>query len=119
MTNLRRSLAAVLVWGCLGSATPAYADAVTFWNNITLREVTIGRPGPHGFFDIAIVQAAVHDAVQAFEHRFEPYHVNIPNAAGSPAAAVAAASRDLLVALYPARQGVIDADYTSFLQTNT
>jgi hypothetical protein len=91
---------------------------VTFWNNITLREVTLGRPGPHGFFDIAIVQAAVHDAVQAFEHRFEPYHVNVPNAAGAPAAAVAAASRDLLVALYPARQAAIDSDYTSFLQTN-
>ena len=118
MTRVRRSLSALLVLGAVGWAVPAYADAVTFWNNVTLREVTIGRAGPHGLFDIAIVQAAVHDAVQAFEHRFEPYHVNIPNAAGSPAAAVAAASRDLLVALYPARQAMIDADYTSFLQTN-
>jgi hypothetical protein len=116
--RLRRRLAALLVCFTVGSAAPAYADAVTFWNNVTLREVVIGRAGPHGLFDIAIVQAAVHDAVQAFEHRFEPYKVNIPNAAGSPAAAVAAASRDLLVALYPARQAMIDADYTSFLQTN-
>lgn len=121
MTRLRRSLSALLVLGAVAWAAPAYADAVTFWNNVTLTAVsntTAGRPGPPGLLDIAIVQAAVHDAVQAFEHRFEPYHVNIPNAAGSPAAAVAAAAHDLLVLLYPAQQGGLDTQYIKFLQDN-
>jgi hypothetical protein len=115
VNTLQRTLTALVVWGCLGLAAPAYADAVTHWNDITLRAVTAGRPGPAGFLDVALVQAAVHDAVQAFEGRFEPYHVSIADAAGSPAAAVAAAAHGVLVGLYPAQQAALDADYLAFL----
>jgi hypothetical protein len=54
--------------------------------------------------DIALVQAAVHDAVQAIEGRFQAYHYS--NAAmlgsGSPEAAVAAATFGVLAGRYGA-----------------
>ena len=72
--------------------SPALADVVTDWNAIALQTVFSAvppRPGPSGILDLAMVQAAVHDAIQAFQKRFEPYAVAIPDAAGSPVAAAA------------------------------
>lgn len=114
----RRGLAGLVAGVCLLWSAPAFADAVTTWNEITLRAVTAGRPGPGGLLDIAVVQAAVHDAVQAYEGRFRPYRVRITHVAGSPAAAVAAAARGVLVGLYPAQQAALDADYQAFLVAN-
>lgn len=98
----------------------ANADAVTDWNEITLTAVTAGRPGTIGVVDVALVQVAVHDAVQALEHRYEPYHAEIDvsradRANGSRSAAVAAAAHDMLVALYPAQAPSLDATYYSYL----
>jgi hypothetical protein len=44
-----------------------------------------------------LVHIAVHDAVQAIEKRFEPYHFETGPAYGSRSAAVAAAAHDVLV----------------------
>ena len=78
-----------------------------------------GKPGTSAaglpFVDMAIVQAAVYDAVQAIEQQYEPYHVQIPGASGSPAAATAKAAHDVLVNLFPAQSGVIDGIYTQYL----
>lgn len=115
MKRLRRHVAAIIACALLSPAVPASADAVTFWNVVTIRAVTIGRPGPVGFLDVALVHAALHDATQAFERRFEPYHVAIRDAHGSPDAAIAAAAHDLLVGLYPDQQNALDADYTAYL----
>ena len=83
------------------SSTPAAADAVTDWNLIATQAVaqaaTTTRPGPSGLIDIAIVQIAVHDAMQAYEGRWESYAGPIPTASGSPVAAVAAAAHDVLI----------------------
>ena len=119
MTKLR-GLAGLVVCACLTGAAPVYADAVTFWNEITMREVTLKRPGPHGLLDAALVHAAVHDAVQAIEGRFEPYAYSDPTrlGIGSPAAAAAAAAHGTLVRLYPDRQGILDADYGAYLAAN-
>jgi hypothetical protein len=103
---------------CLSWAAPAVADAVTHWNAIALTAVTAGRAGPIGNLDLALVQAAVHDAVQAFEGRYEPYHAVIENASGSPNAAVAAAAHGVLVGLYPAQQATLDKEYMSYLMAN-
>ncbi len=51
--------------------------------------------------DVALVQTAVHDAVQAIEGRYEAYRYTTPGA-GSKSAAVAAASYAVLVGLYGA-----------------
>ena len=68
------------------------------------------RPGPVVFLDLAIVQAAVHDAVQAIDRRFEPYHVEIPGASGSPEAAAAKAAHDVLVNILPGQAAVARHD---------
>ena len=82
----------LVVFSSLGSAGPALADAVTYWNNVTLVAVTAGRPGPPGILDVALVQAAVHDAVQSIEAKYQPYKIAIQGASGSPNAAAAAAA---------------------------
>lgn len=105
----------------LGICTqPVRADAVTDWNEITVAAVTAGRPGPIGMVDVALVQVAVHDAVQAIERRFEPYHAEIEASKGERtqsrrSAAVAAAAHDVLLALYPAQAATLDATYFSYL----
>ena len=77
--------------------------------------VTVGRPGPIGIVDIALVQVAVHDAVQAIEKRFEPYHFELERASGRRSAAVAAAAHDVLVGMYPAQAATLDPIYFSYL----
>ncbi len=92
---------------------PAHAGVVTDWNAITLVCVQgpvppgaflPGRGGPPGLLDIALVHAAVHDAVQANQGRFEAYEYENPalRGVGSPEAAAAAAAYGVLVGLYGA-----------------
>jgi hypothetical protein len=90
-------------------AAPVYADAVTEWNAITLSCVQgppapSNRSGPAGLLDIALVQAAVHDAVQAIEGRYESYEYENASlrGAGSSAAAASAAAYGVLKGLYGA-----------------
>ena len=110
-------LIGLVVCVCLASATSARADAVTYWNDVTTEAVAIGRPGGPGFLDMALVHAAVHDAVQAIQRRFEPYAADLKRS-GSPAAAAAAAAYGVLVGIYPKQQNVFDAKYKEFLASN-
>ena len=96
-----KAIIGLIASGLLGATASAQPDAVVDWNAITLDAVTIGRPGPIGMVDVALVQVAVHDAVQAIDRRFEPYLVEIPGARGRRSAAVAAAAHDVLVGMYP------------------
>jgi hypothetical protein len=105
----------VIACGILAWAGPVSADAVTDWNEIAQGAIATGRPGPVGTLDSALVQIAVHDAVQAIERRFEPYHVEIKGAKGKKSAAVAAAAHDVLVALYPAQATSLDMAYYNYL----
>ena len=114
MTRLQR-LASLIAFGFLSSAGPIFADAVTDWNEIAQPAIATGRPGPVGSLDSALVQIAVHNAVQALDKRFEPYHVEIKGAKGKRSAAVAAAAHDVLVGLYPAQAAALDATYFNYL----
>ena len=96
----------------------AQADAVTDWNAITMDAVTAARPGPQGMLDVALVHVAVHDAVQAIEKRYEPYHFEMTGAKGSRSAAAAAAAHGVLVAIYPAQASTLDAAYFNYLAQN-
>src|SRR5215510_10270495 len=93
----------------------ADTDAVVDWNQITVDAVTVGRPGPIGLVDIALVHVAVHDAVQAIEKRFEPYHFEMERAYGRRSAAGAAAAHDVLVGMYPAQAATLDPIYYNYL----
>jgi hypothetical protein len=68
-----------------------------------------------GFLDMAVVQAAVYDAVQAIDGKFKPYNVQIPGASGSPEAAAAKAAHDVLVNIFPAQGASLDTAYRDHL----
>lgn len=92
------------------------ADAVSDWNAITL-SISSGRPSPTNVLDIATVHAAIYDAVQAIERKYEPYYVEIRGATGSPIAAAAKAARDVLVNRFtaPAQVEQIHGLYLQYL----
>ena len=100
-----------------GAADHITSDAVVCWNEIAV-EILLAPQGVPSLLSMAKVHGAIHDAVQAYEHRYEPYAVDIADGAGSPSAAVAQAARDVLVAVIPAQQAAIDTRYTNFLNLN-
>jgi hypothetical protein len=115
-------LAAVLLSEVL-LPSPVSADAVTDWNAIAAQAALTAavppRPGPSAILDLATVHAAVYDAVEAIDKRFQPYHVTIPGASGSPAAAAATAAHDVLVNRFPAQAPSLDLAYTDYLSNNS
>jgi hypothetical protein len=112
-----RSIAALSL--LLAAPAAARADVVADWNRIAVQAtLTAGRPGPSGVIDIAMVHAAVYDAVQAVEGRYEPYYVEIKGASGSPVAAAARAARDVLASRFPAQAGTFDSAYQQTLSAH-
>jgi len=121
MRRLTASLG-MLVCACLYAAPSSSADVVTDWNATTGQYAYPAPPAParpagSGLFDFAMVHAAMHDAIQAFEHRFETYGPPIEGANGSPVAAAATAAHDVLVALFPVQAAAIDITYTLYLSS--
>lgn len=114
-------LASLMTVSLLGAsvANATNTNAVVDWNEIAMTAVTAQRPGPQSMLDIALVQVAVHDAVQSLENRFEPYNVEIKGAKGSRSAAVAAAAHGVLVGMYkdkdPAQKASLDAAYYEYI----
>lgn len=94
-------------------------DAVVFWNAIADNSIAVvgGKSPQQGSVEAAIVQVAVYDAVNAIcgspfhSYAVEPA-VQVPSL---PAAAVAAAAHDVLVALYPAQATALDQQYEVYL----
>lgn len=74
-------------------ASSASANVVTEFNAIGA--TCLSRPGPGAVMDLALVQVAVHDAVQAIERRYETYRPAPPGTGSKAAAAAAAAYRML------------------------
>ena len=76
--NSRRSCSMCLV---LYGAAPGQADVVAEFNALAERTATAmppARGGPPGLFDLALVHVAMHHAVQAIQHDFEPYLAAAP-----------------------------------------
>ena len=117
LKNFASTVISILAFTLLICAV-ARADTVTDWNRIAAQEVvTAGaaRPGPTGALDMATVQLAVYDAVQAIVGQYQPYHCVIAGATGSTSSAAAKAARDVLVNRFPSRAGAIDAIYQQYL----
>jgi hypothetical protein len=113
----RRWLVSAIVCMSVSWAASAQADAVTYWNAVTAEAVAAGRPGGAGFLDMALVHAAMHDAVQAIEQRYEPYAAKLKGS-GSLEAAAGAAAYGVLVGIFPKQQVVLDAKYKEFLASS-
>jgi VCPO second helical-bundle domain len=110
---------ASLVLASFTTVNPARADAAVDWNIIASQAVGAGaRAGGAAGLDFAMVHAAIHDAVQAYDGRFEPYAIAIQGAAGSPVAATAKAAHDVLVNRFPAQAASLDTAYQSYLANN-
>ena len=117
------TLSVYLSSGALANADPPYTDAVIDWNAIAVGALlTASSPPPVGtgrlpqgtILDLAQIHAAMYDAVQAIEQRYQPYHVVIDDASGSPEAAAAKAAHDVLVHLYPLQAAALDATYHDY-----
>lgn len=114
------TLATVL--GLAGQVLPVQAapdNVVVDWNHIMLATfATANVPPPPGNRLGGIVQAAVFDAVNGIEQRYQPIHVQ-PAAArdASPKAAAASAAYTALVHMFPAQQSALDAHLAASLAT--
>ena len=109
---MKRLIACGAVLAC-AMASRAYADVVTDWDNVLAGAIRadVTQPGPTKVArNMAMVHAAVFDAVNSVDGRFEPYHLKVPVAPGTSAEAAAAqAAYQVLVNLYPAQKPAFDA----------
>jgi hypothetical protein len=105
--------------GVLGWPDTGRADAVIDWHAIAANTLCKTspplRPGPVALIDLAMAQAAVYDAVQAIGGKYKPYHVQIPGVSGSPEAAAAKASHDVLVNSFPTLATTLGTTYKEYL----
>jgi hypothetical protein len=107
-TEWRACALALALLSALILPGPANADVVTDWNEIAVTEVVVSGFGPFGGLQRlsrvrAIVQIAVHDALNAIEPRYERYTgpARVHHDASPDAAVAAAASQTLLALLAP------------------
>ena len=92
------------------SAGTARADEVTDWNVIMFQAAHVANTNPLVTTRVvALVQAAVYDAVNGIERRYTPIHVtaDAPRGASQRAAAVEAAYASLIL-LYPSQKSTFD-----------
>lgn len=103
-----RALAAAIA---LCAPLAAGADAVTDWNQTALRATeTAGAPVPVQARAMAIVHAAIFDAVNAVERKYAAYAVDVRAEPGASAeAAAAAAAHGILERLYAPQKAITDA----------
>ena len=92
-------------------------NAVTEWNGVMLNAVrTASTAPPLASRNMAMVHAAVYDAVNSIGKKYSPYLVKIDPPAGTSAeAATAAAAHRVLVSLYPAQAVTFNEAYASSL----
>jgi hypothetical protein len=102
--------AAILVTSVPHAFAPARADPVIDWNIVALDATAVPPNSILQSRTLAIVHAAVYDAVCAVELGCAPYAVSIKAPTGTSLdPAVAAAAHDALMKLAPAQQKMLDA----------
>jgi PAP2 superfamily len=102
------------------NAASAAQDAVTEWN-LNAEKAILASPTVSGNSVITarvyvLMHAAIFDAVNGIERRYEPYHVDAaaPRGASRRAAAIEAAYTTL-VALFPSQKSTLDGELASSL----
>ena len=103
--------------GPFGTVQAAPDNMVTDWNHTMLATfATANVPPPPANRLGGIVQAAVFDAVNGIERRYQPIHVQAaaPDDA-SPKAAAASSAHAALVDLFPAQNPALDAAFAASL----
>lgn len=111
----------IVEWCTVGvvvlTAVVARADVVTDWNAKAGDITAAARmPTPPTYRAMAITQVAVYEAVRAVTGRGAPLFVKVNAAVGASVdAAVAAASRDVLLKLMPDQQMAVEEAYEDAL----
>ena len=108
----------LLVLMALAGVSVAGADVITDANT-KAAEIASKLPGtPPAVRTMAIVQVAVFDSVNAITGRYPAFRVPVTAPAGASLdAAVAAATRTVLLKLVPAQQAAIETDYNAALRS--
>ena len=104
-----------LVVFLLGRTPVSHADVVTDWNAAALHAIRVDRTAPpRAARALAMLHAAIYDAVNGIARTHEPYRVpsTVP-ASASKEAAASAAGRTILVALFPAHREMFAALHAS------
>jgi membrane-associated phospholipid phosphatase len=94
---------------------PQSASIVTRWNAIALQAFSVDPGLVLDSRAFAIMHAAIHDAVNGVELRYQPYTASLSSPGASIEAAVAAAAHDVLVALSPSQQVTVEIAYSAAL----
>jgi hypothetical protein len=99
--RLPRRILITILAACLPAliGAPALANEVVEWNETTMRAIEANGQNPIQFTrTLAMVHAAVHDALNAISRRYDAYYFEGPgDPAASADAAVAAAAHTVLV----------------------
>jgi membrane-associated phospholipid phosphatase len=94
------------------------SDVVLYWNEVALNAIKTERtPPPLAARNLAILHAAIYDAVNAIDGRYRPYRTTVrPQGAASADVAAAVAAHRVLLELYPRQVQACDAALDAVLQ---
>lgn len=115
MSTTERVLRVIVLSWILLTASAASADVVTDWNAAALDSIRASNTTPPAASrHLAILHAAIYDAVNGIARTHEPYAVTgRPPASASRIAAASAAAHTVMSAFYPQRQAEHDALHES------
>ena len=114
--NHLRSILITSTAALLGVPQIINADVVTDWNTIAVSAVSADRVVNRQSRDMAMVHAAMFDAMNAIRPYYTPAMVSITaKGYASREAAAAQAAHDVLLALFPAQQAHLDAELAASL----
>lgn len=110
---LARARIILLSLAAIACASTALADTVTVWNALALDAIRSANTAPpDAARHLAMLHAAIYDAVNGITGTHKPYRVTTAAPAGaSMEAAALAAARAALSNLYPADRAAYDAEY--------
>ncbi len=100
------------------AAAISRGNAVTHWNTVAIDafKPTQGTNPMGQSRSLAMLHAAMHDALNAIDRRFEAYTPGLADAHGASVdAAVATAAHDVLVAQVPEQSAMVEVEYSRAL----
>jgi hypothetical protein len=99
------------------TSIPAFADAITDWNEKAVAFVTPRMSPPAAQRVVAMTHVAMFDAVNSIERRYRPFLVQLPATADtSKEAAAVAAAGTVLAGLLPELEGEIRRAMAAYLE---
>jgi PAP2 superfamily len=99
----------------LDSDSRRRGNAVTQWNQLATEIFPVAIGPVIDARAMIILHAAIHDAINGIERRYEPYTADLSAPGASVDAAVARAARDVMLAVAPSQEERIEQTYAAAL----